>query len=429
MTQSLRLLMAGALACIAGLLLSGALSASALPPRLTTYDQPTTSEGPALASSPTSTALSGTLHFIEVYTYSLAPYGSDSHVAADFDRDGRADIVIAETLRPTLTSRLVLLRNLGNWQFAATTLITYPTAGSYLYTVQAADLNHDLWPDLVLRNHCEIHVLLNDQLGDFTTSWILSDGYRYCGRGLALADMNGDDAIDILAGQQPGGGGRIDLFTNDGSGTVFTLTWQSPLYGEPNAGTMKNLVPAKLNNDAAPDIVASEIYNAVLVTFIGDGTGVTFTQILSNDVGDRTYNMVGGNLNGDALTDVVLNTDGVVRAYTAQGNGTLLETWSDPSVGIGSAQILADFDRDGYDDLFSSSFWTGQLYVYLNRPLSGTFQLVWSGKLPGEIYSVTAADMNGDDYPDLIVGEDSVLHIYRSVFLTQRYILPILLRT
>ena len=70
-------------------------------------------------------------------------------------------------LRPGLTSRLVLLRNLGSWQFAPTTLITYPTAGSYLYEVQAADFNQDQWPDLVLRNHCEIHVLLNDQHGGF----------------------------------------------------------------------------------------------------------------------------------------------------------------------------------------------------------------------------------------------------------------------
>ncbi|NTU64257.1 MAG: VCBS repeat-containing protein [Chloroflexi bacterium] len=260
-------MMAGAVACIAGLLLSGALSASAQPPHLTAHVQPTTTEVPDFARPPTSTAISGTLHFVEVYTYSMAPYGSDSHVVADFDRDGRTDIVIAETLRPTLTGQLVLLRNLGNWQFAATTLITYPTAGSYLYTVQAADLNHDLWPDLVLRNHCEIHVLLNDQLSGFTTSWILSDGFKYYGLGLALADMNGDDAIDILAGQQSGGGGRIDLFTNAGNGTAFTLTWQSPLYGEPNAGVMANLVSAKLNNDAAPDIVASEIYNLTFRPF------------------------------------------------------------------------------------------------------------------------------------------------------------------
>lgn len=429
MKPSLKVIMAGGVACITVLLLNNALSASAQPPRPTLFALANTAETAASADPSTSTAVSGTLHFVEVYTYSMAPYGSDGHIAADFDRDGRTDIVIAETMRLTLTGRLVLLRNLGNWQFVATTLITYPTAGSYLYAVQAADLNHDLWPDLVVRNHCEIHALLNDQLGGFTTSWIISDGYQYCGRGLALADMNGDDAIDILAGQQPGGGGRIDLFTNAENGTAFTLTWQSPLYGEPNAGVMANVVPARLNNDATPDIVASEIDNAVLVTFIGDGTGVTFTQVMSNDVGEHLYSMVGGKLNGDALTDVVLNTDGVVRAYTAQGSGTLSETWSTSDVGVGFAQILADFDLDGYDDIFSSSFSPGRVYVYLNRPSSGTFQLVWKSNLPGDVYSGAAANLNGDDHPDLIVGEDSVLHVYRSVFLTQRFFLPIVRRT
>jgi len=135
--------MAGTVACVAGLLLSGILSASAHPPHPAPPDRTSTAEVPSLANP---TAISRTLHFVEVYTYSMAPYGSDSHVTVDFDRDGHTDVVIAETLRPTLTGRLVLLRNLGNWQFAATTLITYPTAGSYLYTVQAADLNHDLWP-------------------------------------------------------------------------------------------------------------------------------------------------------------------------------------------------------------------------------------------------------------------------------------------
>jgi hypothetical protein len=177
----------------------------------------------------TSTPVSGTLHFFEVYTYSMAPYESDSQATADFDRDGRADIVIAEIQRPALTGRLVLLHNLGNWHFTPTILMTYSTPGSYLYEVQAADFNLDQWPDIVLRNHCEIEVLLNDQHGGFTTSWTKVDGYRYCGLELAAADMNDDQAPDIVAGEQWIGGGVLDLFLNNGAGTYFTHTWQSPM--------------------------------------------------------------------------------------------------------------------------------------------------------------------------------------------------------
>jgi hypothetical protein len=373
--------------------------------------------------------VSGTLHFVEVYTYSMVPYGSDSQTAADFDRDGRSDTVIAEVLRPTLTGRLVLLHNLGNWQFAPTILITYPIDGSYLYQVEAADFNQDQWPDLILRNHCEIHVLLNNQLGGFTTSWIGSDHFRYCGENLAVADMNGDKAPDIVAGEQSSPGGILDLFLNNGSGTFFTHTWQSPLLGAIYGGTFHDIVLGDLNDDAIPDIAASEIYDALLTTFMGDGTGLKFTQVMSEDVGERTYSMVGGNLNGDGLIDVVLNTDGVLRAFAAQGSGVLSETWTDPEVGIGSAQVLADLDHDGYDDVFASSFWTGKMYVYLNRPLSSTFQLVWTGKLSNPpIYDYTSTDLNGDGNLDLIVGGESVLFVYRSVFLTMRFYLPIVLR-
>ncbi|MBP7686942.1 MAG: VCBS repeat-containing protein [Thermoflexales bacterium] len=380
---------------------------------------------PPIISAP----VSGTLHFVEVYTFSMTPYNSDDQTAADFDRDGQVDIVMAEILRPALASRLVLLHNLGNWQFAPTTLIAYPTAGSYLYQVEAADFNQDHWPDLVLRNDCEIQVLLNDQQGGFTTAWIGSDDFRYCGETVAVADMNGDTALDIVAGEQSALGGVLDLFLNNGSGTVFTLTWHSPPLGAVSAGNVRDIVLGDLNQDAVPDIVASEIYSALLTTFTGDGTGLTFTQVLSQASGARTYSLAGGHLNGDALVDVVLNTDGVLRAFTARSSGSLSETWTNLEAGVGVAQVLADFDRDGYDDLAASSFLTGHLSVYLNQPLSNTLQLVWKGQVSNPpIYDCTAADLNGDGQLELIVGSESVLSVYRSVWLTQRFFLPIVRR-
>ena len=93
----------------------------------------------------------------------------------------------------------------------------------------------------------------------------------------------------------------------------------------------------------------------------------------------RTFAMAGGNLNGDDLVDVVLNTDGVLHAFVAQGSAVFSETWTNSEVGVGFAQALADFNQDGYDDLFASSYSTGQMVVYLNQPLSSTFATCLDG--------------------------------------------------
>ena len=132
-------------------------------PRITS---PAESLGVKTALNPASTVVqsapaSAAIHFVEVYSGSVSAYLCESITVADFDQDGRPDIVIEETVWPSpKNSALVLWRNLGNWTFAPTTVATYPEASSYGYEVAAADLNSDDWPDLVYREGFQTHVLL-----------------------------------------------------------------------------------------------------------------------------------------------------------------------------------------------------------------------------------------------------------------------------
>jgi len=71
---------------------------------------------------------------------------------------------------------------------------------------------------------------------------------------------------------------------------------------------------------------------------------------------------------------------------------------------------LADFDRDGFDDIFVGTFDDGALRIYRNNPGVG-FDLWWQGSVPGYGYTGSVADINGDGYPDLIVGERDRIRI------------------
>jgi hypothetical protein len=208
----------------------------------------------------------------------------------------------------------------------------------------------------------------------------------------------------MLSGNQTLSGGKIEAFVNNGAGTSFVKTWESALYGQ-YYGTIYNIFSTKLNIDAFPDIVATEIYDGLLLTFSGNGPG-TFTEETTLNLGDRAFSLTVGEVNIDSLTDLATYVGwGHARVYLTQANNTVTEYWRSPDLGEAAFNLaLKDFDRDGYDDLFVGTFGDGALRIFRNRQ-GNDFVLVWSAYLAGEGYTGMATDVDNDGYPDLIVGE------------------------
>src|SRR6266496_6580718 len=102
---------------------------------------------------------------------------------------------------------------------------------------------------------------------------------------------------------------------------------------------------------------------------------------------------------------------GRVFAFLNQGDGSMASYWQSSDFGQAAFNLaMADFDQDGFDDIFVGTFGDGALRIYRNNPGVG-FDLWWQGSIPGEGYTGTVADLNGDGYPDLIVGERDRLRI------------------
>jgi hypothetical protein len=353
--------------------------------------------------------------FREVFHFDLGDYWCENHLTvADFDRDGWDDIVLVATgLRGTngqswdYKCRAILLHNEADGTFTDSNIADYPNS-HYGYFAGAADLNRDGAPDLILRESAASHVLLNGGSGrSFHEVFAFRPGYY----GLAFVDANQDGFPDLVSGTQTDEGGLIELFVNDGTGTNFTKTWQSRLYGVA-LDSIGTVLSVNLNNDGRADIAARETYSGLLVTLHGVATGATFVEQNVLPLRDRTFALAAGNINKDSLTDLVAYVGwGKVRVFVNQGNGPLVDYWQSSDLGEAAFNVaLADFDQDGFDDIFVGTFGDGQLRIYRNN-LGASFDPWWHGSLPGEGYTGTAADLNGDGYADLIVGEKNSIRL------------------
>jgi FG-GAP-like repeat len=372
-----------------------------------------------VSGNPLPAATTGTPPFFqESFSFPLGDYWCANHLSvADMDGDGRRDIVLMATALSgtngppwSYQSRALLLHGETNGTFTDSVITNFP--GEYGYGAVTADLNNDGATDLIMREHSATHVLLNDGRGAFREVWTGRPGYY----NLAVSDANHDGFKDIISGTQTGGGGLIELFTNNGAGTGFQKSWQSRLYGS-GYDSIETVLSVNLNNDGDPDIAAREIYGGRLVTLFGTDSGDSFVESDVVLLGERTFALAAGRVNGDAVADIAAFVGwGNVQVFVNRGDGSMTNYWESPNLGQAAYNLaLADFDRDGFDDLFVGTFGDGALRIYRNNPGVG-FDLWWQGSVPAPAYTGVVDDVDGDGYPDLIVGEKNRLRILLNRF-------------
>lgn len=306
-------------------------------------------------------------------------------IAADFNHDEHADLAVASGFDDTI----IVFRGKGDGSF-------FPSVGYYggyfPMGLAAADANGDGRIDLAVANFgTTVSVLFNRGDGSLAAPFSYEAGENP--HSVAAADLNGDGLADVAT---------TNLTTNDvsvllklGDGEEFALAVNYA------AGTTPgSVVPADLDRDGDLDLIVADDGAVGVLPNRGDGT---FSAA-------RSYPFSGFS---EAITVVDVDNDGHLDVAAAAGSVAVLRNAGDGTLGMPHyylagpgprAITAADFDGDGSSDLAVANLGVGDTDVTLLRNLGdGTFETLDYKAGTGSAISVTTADLDHDDDPDVIV--------------------------
>lgn len=174
---------------------------------------------------------------------------------------------------------------------------------------------------------------------------------------------------------------------------------------------------ADVNHDGRLDFVRDEyptFGEGVVFAVLGRGDG-TFSERV--DVWERGNSVGAADLNGDGLTDVVVQSgEEIVILYATQNPNRpwKVRRWR-PGVRVYDFQF-GDINGDGWLDIVASTLWEAPDAIYMLLSTEGGFNLqgafprpTWD--LPGRNGTVLA-DFTGDRVPDLLTNEGAFVRVF-----------------
>ncbi|MGO9519535.1 MAG: FG-GAP-like repeat-containing protein, partial [Candidatus Korobacteraceae bacterium] len=332
-------------------------------------------------------------------------------VSGDFNGDGRTDLAIVNFSDRTVS---VPLGN-GDGTFQAARAYNVDLDRK---SVAAGDLDGDGKPDLVVTNFCgtdttcasngTVSVLL--AVGDGTYKFAASYPLGAGPLSVALADVNGDKKLDLIAVNR--GDRSVSLLLGNGDGTFQSaLTY-------PAGNSPVSLAVGDFNKDGKPDLaIAGDCGSATcsqtgeVSILLGNGDG-SFQSAATYAVGYSPSSIVAGDVNGDTNLDlVVANACG--KDSSCQSNGTATVLLGDGKGGFTSAgdvqlgntpsaATLGDLNGDGVLDLLAVYRADNKVGVLLGNG-DGTFRSQVTYQVGTAPSAVVTADFNGDGKRDVAV--------------------------
>jgi tetratricopeptide (TPR) repeat protein len=230
--------------------------------------------------------------------------------------------------------------------------------------------------------------------------------------GVVVDDFENNGLLDVVVSDY-GQCGSMHYFHNNGDGTFSDRSKESGLADQLGGS---NVIQADYNNDGCLDILvlrgAWEFPQRK--SLLRNNCNGTFTDVTKQsglaEPATSTQAAVWADLDNDGLVDLVVgNENAPMQLFRNQGDGTFKDIAGSAGIargGFSKAVVAADYDNDGFPDLYVSVM-NGPHFLYHNNH-NMTFSEVSAasgvGNLPWQGFSSMFFDYDNDGWPDLFVG-------------------------
>ncbi|MBD2682122.1 MULTISPECIES: DUF4347 domain-containing protein [Nostoc] len=353
----------------------------------TTNVNPGVGGGATAYSSVTETASVSVI--LNTFDVGLRPY---SIVVGDFDKDGNIDLVTANKSSQSVS---VLLGKGDNTFKPASTFSTVGFNGLSPSSVAVADFNKDGKLDLVTANSLSnnISVLFGKGDGSFQTAVNFALQSALAPISIAVGDFNKDGKSDIVTVNNSSQ--NISVLLGNGAGSFGTAkNFKVP--SRPSFVTV-----ADFNKDGKSDLAVTSSYFNNVSILLGNGDG-TFNPATQFDVGLNPNSVVAGDFNKDNKLDLAVANSDSNNVSILLGDGTGgFGIATNFDVGLNPVSVtVIDFDSDSNSDLAVANAGSDTVSVLLGNG-NGGFGTATNYGVGTKPYSLAVGDFNKDGKSDL----------------------------